>query len=117
MKGKTAVPAQRLQVFHAHKKLKWSTKQIQRNLFAGQRAGEYIFALSTIKKWTDTIDRSRGDYVDFLRGPYNKQKSGRKRVFGVEVLYIKGMVRRKGAAIQKKDLYKRFVKEFTRSAP
>jgi len=112
-KGKTANPAQRLQVFHAHKKLKWTAYQIQRNLFRGQREGQYLFSARTIKKWTDAIDRSRGDYVAFLRGPDNKQKSGRKRVLsGIEVLYIKGMVRRKGAAFQMKDLYKRFVKEF-----
>jgi hypothetical protein len=111
-KGKTANPAQRLQVFHAHKKLKWTADQIQRTLFRGQREGQYLFSARTIKKWTDTIDRSRGDYVAFLRCP-DKQKSGRKRVLsGMEVLYIKGMVRRKGAAFQMKDLYKRFVKEF-----
>jgi hypothetical protein len=75
-KGKTANPAQRLQVFHAHKKLKWTAYQIQRNLFRGQREGQYLFSARTIKKWTDAIDRSRGDYVAFLRGPDNKQKSG-----------------------------------------
>jgi hypothetical protein len=57
-KGKTSIPAQRLQVFHAHKKLKWTAHQFQRyySLGRGQVGQDSSLFLSAYDQEVDGHD-------------------------------------------------------------